>query len=108
MQITVEVVAIGEPPPAGSPVIVQVRDASLEDAEAVTIADARVHSRACEPGEPLARAQVSADTRGGSSIVWVHVDVDRSGDVTRGDYITMQSYPVGDGGAIRVEVRRVG
>jgi hypothetical protein len=44
---------------------------------------------------------------GGSLNVWVHVDVDESGDVSKGDYITMQSYPVRGGGSMRVEVQRV-
>jgi uncharacterized lipoprotein YbaY len=42
--------------------------------------------------------------------VRVHVDVNGSGTVDRGDYITMQTYPVltrGHGDKVRVVVRRV-
>ena len=107
MELTFEIVAAGESgPPAGAPVIVQIRDTGYQDVSSETIAETRVTSRACAPGEALARATLSVEP-GGSLNVWVHVDVDRSGDVSKGDYITMQAYPVRDGGSMRVEVRRV-
>lgn len=108
MELTIEVVAASEPgPPAGAPVIVQIRDAAMQDEAAPMVAETRVTSRKSAPGEPLARARVKFEKRGGHPIVWVHVDVDKSGEVSKGDYITMQSYPVREGGAMRVEVRRV-
>jgi hypothetical protein len=108
MEITVEIVAASEPgPPAGSPVIVQIRDAGLQDTAATTVAETRVTSRKSAAGEPIARAHVKFDSGGDYPIVWVHVDVGESGEVSKGDYITMQSYPVREGGSMRVEVRRV-
>jgi len=108
MELTIEVVAASEPgPPAGSPVIVQIRDAGLQDEAATTVVEKRVTSRASAAGEPLARAHVKFERRGGDPIVWVHVDVDESGEVSKGDYITMQSYPVREGGSMRVVVKRV-
>lgn len=108
MEISVEIICAGSfGPPAGAPVIVQVRDAGLQDEAATTIAEKRATSRASGPGEPFARVQMSVETSGGYPIVWVHVDVDESGDVSQGDFITMQSYPVREGGTMRVEVRQV-
>jgi hypothetical protein len=108
MELTVEIVATGlSGPPAGAPVIVQIRDAGLQDESSTTVAEARVTSAQCAAGEPFARAQLQVETGGGYPIVWVHVDVDESGDVTKGDFITMQSYPVRAGGTMRVEVRQV-
>jgi hypothetical protein len=108
MEITVEVVAAAEPgPPAGARVIVQIRDTALQDVAATTIAEKRVTSRKSAAGEPLARAHMKFEKSGGYPTVWVHVDVDESGEVSKGDYITMQSYPVREGGAMRVEVKRV-
>ncbi|MEK6373087.1 MAG: hypothetical protein AABO58_10360 [Acidobacteriota bacterium] len=107
MQLTVEVVATGDGPAAGSPVIVQIRDAALQDAAATTVAEARTRSRAARQGEPLARVELSYTQAGEHPFVWVHVDVDNSGDVSAGDYLTMQSYPVRGETTMRVEVRLV-
>lgn len=108
MELTVEVVAASEPgPSAGLPVIVQIRDAGLQDVAATTLAEARVTSQQARAGEPFARAHMSFDDSVRSAVVWVHVDADDSGDISRGDYITMQSYPVREGGSMRVEVKRV-
>ena len=105
MELTVEIVAAGGArPPAGSPVVVQIRDAAEQDVAATMLAETRVTTR---DEEVLARAQLSCDALGSDPIVWVHVDVDDSGEVSKGDYITMQSYPVRGGGTMRVEVRKV-
>lgn len=109
MELTIEIIAAGESgPPAGAPVIVQLRGAGLQDESSATVAESRTKSRACEAGEALARTQLEiGDHSGGYPIVWVHVDVDGDGSVSKGDFITMQSYPVRGGGVMRVEVRRV-
>ena len=104
MDLTIEIVVSGdEAPPAGSPVIVQIRDTTYQDESSVTVAETRVTSG---EGNVIARANISCEP-GGYPIVWAHVDADSSGDVSQGDYITMQSYPVREGGTMRVEVRRV-
>lgn len=107
MKLTVEVVARGDGPPADAPVRVEIREAGLQDAGAVTVAGVSTHTRSCDAGEPCASAAVEVPGESAHAIVWVHVDVDESGDVTVGDYITMQSYPVRGETAMRVEVRRV-
>ncbi len=104
MQLTIEVFAAGDGPPAGASVIVHVRDAGLADASSTTIAEARGKWR---EGTTPARVQLDVDDVRDSLIVWAHVDVDGDGAVSKGDYITMQSYPLRGGGAMRVEVRRV-
>lgn len=108
MKLTVEILAAQPPgPPDGAAVIVQVRDVSYEDEGATTLIEKRTTAKSREAGQPFARVSLSVDQPGGGAIVWVHVDVDGDGEVSKGDYITMQSYPV-RGGAMRVEVRRVG
>ncbi|MEO8379969.1 MAG: YbaY family lipoprotein [Acidobacteriota bacterium] len=103
MKLTIELFATGDGPRAGASVIVQVRDAGLADASSTTVAEKR---RTWRVGKPL-RVQFDLEEASESLIVWAHVDVDGDGEVSKGDYITMQSYPVRDEGAMRVEVRRV-
>lgn len=109
MQLTIEIATADEPgPPAGAPVIVQLRDAGVADAESVIVTEARAESCQARAGDAIARVQI--DVREGSTahaIVWVHVDVDADGEISKGDFITMQSYPVREAGTMRVEVRRV-
>ena len=100
MQVTVEIVAAEPGPPAGAAVIVQVRDAAVADEASQLLGE----TRATWSGA-VARMQVDCDMSG-SPIVFVHVDVDGDGEISTGDYITMQSYPV-HGGAVRVEVKKV-
>lgn len=108
MQLTIEIVTAAEPgPPAGAPVLVQVRDAGLADTESVILSEARARSRGARAGDAIARVQIEARADAAHAIVFVHVDVDGDGAISKGDFITMQSYPVRDGGTMRVEVRRV-
>lgn len=104
MHVRVEVRAGGsDAPPPGSPVLVQVVDAALQDAAATVLAETRVAS----VGEPvIAVAELDVPRPGAYPIVQVHVDVDGDGKVSEGDFITMQSYPC-RGGAMSVEIRRV-
>jgi len=37
--------------------------------------------------------------------IWAHVDVDRDGRVSTGDFITVQSYPVTDRGQHELTIR---
>ena len=101
MHVRVEVRAAGgDQPPAGSPVLVQVRDTALQDAESTLLAETRGTS---EAGPVIAIAELDVPQPG---TVYVHVDVDGDGKVSEGDFITMQSYPC-RGGAMTVEVRKV-
>lgn len=105
MNLTIEIVCSeSERPPSGAPVIVQVRDTSYQDAAAKIVAEARasVHGK----GETLATVTIDAPAE--NLTVWAHVDVDRDGEVSKGDYITKQSVPVpAGGGPLRASVSRV-
>lgn len=103
MHIRVEIRTAGERPPAGSPVLVQVRDTALQDVESTVMAETRGRSAA---DEVLAVAELDVAEGGAYPTVFVHVDVDGDGEISEGDYITMQSYPC-RGGAMTVEVRKV-
>jgi hypothetical protein len=37
--------------------------------------------------------------------VWVHLDVDRDGRVSKGDYITVQSYPAAVSGSQEMNIQ---
>jgi hypothetical protein len=52
--------------------------------------------------------EIDAPDRPGLT-VWAHVDVDGDGRVSKGDWVTVQSYPLPEGEAARlaVAVRRV-
>jgi hypothetical protein len=107
--VTVEVVVEGPArPPAGVPVIVQVRDTAEQDAPAKVLGEAR-DTISGRQGAGLATVQVVIGTRGAEPTVWAHVDVDGNGRVSRGDYVTVQSYPVPAGSKprVRVAVKRV-
>lgn len=107
MKVLVEIYAEGTArPPAGAPVLVQVRDTSLQDAPAIVLGDAR---GAVTGDAPLASAEVRWRDPATSPTVWAHVDVDGDGRVSRGDFVTVRSHavPPGDGARVRVTVRRV-
>jgi len=96
MSLEVEVVLdpeAGERPPPGTPLRVQLRDTGLADAPARVLAEADA-SVGEEGGNRLGTVvlQVPEDVSRDNLSVWAHVDVTRTGDVTSGDYITMQSH----------------
>jgi hypothetical protein len=107
--IRVEVFAEGSArPAAGTPIVVQVRDTSRQDARAAILGEARGVVAAGE-GTRLAAVEVEARETGGEATVWAHVDSDQDGRVSRGDYVTVQSYPVARGARppVRVVVKKV-
>lgn len=109
MVVIVEVHVEGDArPPASSPILVQVRDTSLADAPAKMVAEARGEVRGLQ-GNWLETVELVIDELPGDCTVWAHVDVDRSGRVSKGDFVTMQSYPLAAGDEVRsrVAVRRV-
>lgn len=95
MQLVVEVVAHGaRRPPPGSPVRVQLRDTSLADAPARIVAE-RVGAVRDDPGAVLETVRIDCDAAVVDGLtLWAHVDVDRDGAVSPGDYLTTVSYPV--------------
>lgn len=96
--LVVEVVLDGlDRPPVGSPTHIQVRDTSLADVEAPLVAEtsAKVAGR---HSSWLATAEIEIP---GQSLeprahytVFAHVDVDKDGAMSSGDFITTQSYPI--------------
>jgi hypothetical protein len=107
--IRVEVFAEGTARPApGTPIVVQVRDTSRQDARAAVLGEARGVVTAGE-GTRLAAVEVEARETRGDATVWAHVDSDQDGRVSRGDYVTVQAYPVARGAAppVRVVVKKV-
>lgn len=86
-----------ERPPAGAPIVVQVRDTSLEDVEAPLVAEAlgvvtEMRSSLLAAIElDIPTASLDPRTR---LTVFAHVDVDRTGAISGGDFITKQSYAV--------------
>jgi uncharacterized lipoprotein YbaY len=94
MRLTVTITSSsGEPLPTGSRVTVQLLDTSYEDAPAVTLqqVSADVSSRGQTDRLPVSLELNAA--RAGLTLR-VHVDVDRDGRVSVGDYVSTQSYPL--------------
>jgi hypothetical protein len=104
MLVIVDVSVEGdERPAAGAPIHVEVRDTSLADAPAQTVGAADDVVRG-ESGRWLDTVELNVPRLPAHSTVWAHVDVDRDGRVSRGDFITTAAYPVSPGDEVRVAV----
>jgi uncharacterized lipoprotein YbaY len=106
MKVHVTIVrADGQPLPPGSPVRVEIRDTSLADAPAVMLK--RKAARVPKTGSMSVAIDLTTVPDG--TTVWVHVDVDRDGRVSRGDFVSVQSYPITDASTAKpiVEVKQV-
>lgn len=88
--------------PAGSPVVVQVRDTGLQDVIAPTVAEGR--ATAAAPAAASVPVELDLEDGPGERGVWAHVDADRDGRVGPGDLVTTESFPVPPG-ATRMTVR---
>lgn len=111
MRVIVELGAgNGTRPPAGAPVRVQVRDTTYADTVAPVVAETTALVEH-EPGGRLGVVELElAPDAPAELTVWAHVDVDEDARVSRGDFVTTASYPVGasDAGTpLRVVVRQV-
>ena len=98
-----------EPLPPGSPVRAEIRDTLMADAAATTLKEARAVVPQSGQAAALAMA-LEVEVVPDGATVWVHVDADRDGRVSIGDFITMQSYPVArhvPEQTLNVTVRRV-
>lgn len=95
-------------PPANAPVIVQVQDTSLADAPARVLGEGRGSIGASDDAA-LATVDVDVTATADRMTVWVHVDVDQDGRVSKGDFITMQSHsvPAGAHPSVTVTVKKV-
>lgn len=108
MRVEVRIVS-DEPLPAGASVHAQIRDTSYADAPATPVATTRLDVPPSAATQDLA-AEFHVDLVPDGATVWVHVDADRDGRVSQGDFITMQSYPIAPNlmqQTLRVTVRRV-
>ena len=105
MFVIVDISAEGnQRPPLGAPIRVEARDTSLADAPSETVgaADSEVRGQS---GSWLDTVELEVPRLPSQCTVWAHVDVDRDGRVSRGDFITTAAYPVAPDGEARVAVR---
>jgi len=104
----------GTPHLVGVIVHILLEDVSYSDAPANVLAEQEIPTLTHRPGtDPPVRFHltVPAPDPRASYAVRAHVDVDGDGRVSRGDYLSMQSYPVltqGHPSSVSVEVRPVG
>src|SRR5215831_3208512 len=77
-------------------VYVRVDETSRADAPASRLAEVVLHGVSIFPGSPPLGFTMRdlVPRASGRYLVRVHADVDGDGRVSRGDYISMQSYPV--------------
>lgn len=108
MVMTVAVSAAGpHRPPNGARLVVEARDVTFEDDLAEVVARI-VTEVGDESGDRLATVDLDISRRPDQSTIWAHVDLDGSGRVSEGDYITMESFPLPpDDRAVSVTVREV-
>jgi len=108
---TIEFLDVKEPA-SNVTVHVRVQETSRSDAPASTVAEEVLRGINIAPGVqsiPFTVRGIPHDARTRYS-VRVHADVDGSGAVSRGDYVSTQSYPVKAGGqpeALTIVVRPV-
>lgn len=95
-------------PALGSPIHVQVRDTGLADAPAIVVGEASGTVQRSS-GDLLETLRVTVPELPRHATIWVHVDVDRNGKVSSGDYLTVVSYPVPNtqNPTVHVAVKRV-
>ena len=93
MFIVIDVTVRGEArPPEGATVRVEVRDTSFADAPAVTLGTG--HGRVRGHGTWLETVEVAVDELPDGCTAFAHVDVDGDGQLSSGDFLTTQSFPV--------------
>jgi hypothetical protein len=98
---------------SGAQMRIMVEDVSRQNAASISIAEQIIDGVSYDPSSgaplPFELDGVVPDNRANYA-VRVHVDVDGDGDVSRGDFITMESYPVlthGHPERVTVRVREV-
>ncbi|MBA2305105.1 MAG: hypothetical protein H0W08_21095 [Acidobacteria bacterium] len=94
MTLELAIVCAGdEPLPPGTSVKVEVRDTSLADAPALLLR--RVTVDVPKTGRTMAvKVPIELTAVPDGTTVWAHVDADRDGRVSQGDFVSVESYPV--------------
>jgi len=83
----------GEAFPPGCPLKVELRDTSMQDVPAIVVKQA--HTSVPKEGRTTAvpvTLEVARVPDG--TTLWAHIDVDRDGGVSKGDFVTVESYPI--------------
>lgn len=93
MALKLTIVSAGdEPLPPGSPLRIELRDTSYADAPAKLLK--RVDRTVARKGRTTTVAVSMDEPVPDGTTVWAHNDVDRDGRVSKGDFLSMESYPV--------------
>jgi uncharacterized lipoprotein YbaY len=105
--VLVAVIAEGERPPSGAPLLVEVLDTTYADAPAEAIS--RAHGRVAD-GDSTLLATLELDTElvaGRDYRVRAHVDVAGNGAVSPGDFVTTRAHPARSDRTLEVLVKKV-
>ena len=111
--VTGNVVIEGGRPFSGAQMRIMLEDVSRLDAPSIGIAEQVIDDVVYNPGSGASlefSLHGAIPNERANYTVRVHVDVDRDGQVSRGDYITMESFPVlthGHPERVTVRVREV-
>ena len=94
MLIEVNIVSFsGEVFPPRSPVEVELRDTSMQDVAAVVVK--QVHASVPKADRTTAvPVTLEVATVPDGTTLWAHIDADRDGRVSKGDFVTVESYPI--------------
>jgi uncharacterized lipoprotein YbaY len=101
------VVEGSERPPEGAPLVIQVLDTTYADAPSRLLDEAKSSVQGGQ-GPLLRTVELGYQPTGAAQHrVRAHVDVDRDGAVSRGDFVTTAAYPVRSDETVRVAVKKV-
>ena len=99
-------------PVSDATVHIRLQDTSRADSPATTVAEQVIdHVNIVPDGQPLPFTLQMPANENSRYVVRVHADVTGDGKVSRGDYVSTQSYPVDmndEQSGITIVVRRVG
>ena len=94
MQIEANVISLnGEPFPPGSPLKVELRDTSMQDVPAIVVK--QVHASVPKAADTTSMpVTLEVATVPDGTTLWAHIDVDHDGRVSKGDFVSVESYPI--------------
>lgn len=98
----------GEVLPPGCPLKVELRDTSTQDVAAVVLK--QVQARVPKANRTTAvRVTLEVASVPDGTTMWAHIDVDGDGRVSKGDFVTVESYPITSAltQSLSVRVKRV-